>query len=126
MVDGCTDNDRAVSFSNDYAMAKPKELFLIFCISSMNKDDKYYGYKSESRRKQKGQSSMKISARNQIKGTITQIKEGAVNAIVVLDIGGGNKISATISMDAINELGLKAGMDAYAIIKATSVMVGTD
>jgi molybdopterin-binding protein len=69
---------------------------------------------------------MQISARNQIKGKIIQIKEGAVNAIVVLDIGGGNKISATISMDAVKELGLKAGTDAYAIIKATSVMVGID
>jgi molybdopterin-binding protein len=69
---------------------------------------------------------MKISARNQIKGKVTGIKEGAVNAIVVLDIGGGNAISATISMDAVKELGLKIGSDAYAIIKATSVMVGTD
>ncbi len=69
---------------------------------------------------------MKISARNQIKGKIVNIKEGAVNAIVVMDIGGGNKISATISMDAVKELGLTIGKDAYAIIKATSVMVGID
>lgn len=69
---------------------------------------------------------MKISARNQIKGKVTAIKEGAVNAIVVLDIGGGNAISATISMDAVKELGLRVGSDAYAIIKATSVMVGID
>ncbi|MDR1973040.1 MAG: TOBE domain-containing protein [Treponema sp.] len=69
---------------------------------------------------------MKISARNQIKGKIISIKEGAVNGIVALDIGGGNKISATISMDAIKELGLAVGGDAYAIIKATSVMVGID
>ena len=69
---------------------------------------------------------MKISARNKLKGKIIEIKEGAVNAIVSIDIGGGNKISATISMDAVSELGLKIGMDAYAIIKATSVMVGTD
>jgi molybdopterin-binding protein len=69
---------------------------------------------------------MKISARNQIKGKVIQVKEGAVNAIVVLDIGGGNKISATISMDSAKELGLKPGSDAYAIIKATSVMIGVD
>jgi molybdopterin-binding protein len=69
---------------------------------------------------------MKISARNQFKGKIVSIKEGAVNGIVVLDIGGGNKVSATISMDAIKELGLKAGGDAYAIVKATSVMIGVD
>jgi molybdopterin-binding protein len=69
---------------------------------------------------------MKISARNQLKGKVVSINEGAVNGIVVLDIGGGNKISATISLDAIKELGLKPGDDAYAIIKATSVMIGTD
>jgi len=69
---------------------------------------------------------MKLSARNQLKGKIVQIKEGAVNGIVVLDIGGGNQISATISMDAIRELGLQVGGEAYAVIKATSVMIGTD
>jgi molybdopterin-binding protein len=69
---------------------------------------------------------MKISARNQLKGKILSIKEGAVNGIVVLDIGGGNKISATKSMDAIKELVLAAGGTAYAIIKATSVMIGID
>lgn len=46
-----------------------------------------------------------ISARNQLNGTITEIKEGAVNGIVKLDIPGGNHISATISMDSIKELG---------------------
>jgi molybdopterin-binding protein len=69
---------------------------------------------------------MKISARNQLKGKITAIKEGAVNGIVQLDIGGGNTISATISMDAIKELDLQAGGSAYAVIKATSVMIGID
>lgn len=67
---------------------------------------------------------MKLSARNQISGTISSIKEGAVNAIVVIDIGGGNKLTSTISMDSVNELGLKVGSRAIAIIKATSVMVG--
>ena len=69
---------------------------------------------------------MKISARNQFKGKITSIKEGAVNGVVVIDIGGGNVVSSTISMNAIKELGLQVGKDAYAIIKATSVMVGVD
>lgn len=46
--------------------------------------------------------------------------------IVVIDIGGGNKISSTISMNAIRELGLAVGKDAYAGIKATSVMAGGD
>jgi molybdopterin-binding protein len=69
---------------------------------------------------------MKLSARNQIKGKITRIHEGAVNAIVVIDIGGGNSLCATISLDSVKELGLKVGGDAYAVVKATSVMVGID
>lgn len=69
---------------------------------------------------------MKLSARNQLKGKVTEIKEGTVNAIVIIDIGGGNKISSTISMDSVKELGLKVGSDAYAVIKATSVMIGID
>lgn len=69
---------------------------------------------------------MKLSARNQLNGTIVDIQEGAVNGIVKLDIGGGNVISSTISMNAIQELELKVGETAYAVIKATSVMIGVD
>lgn len=69
---------------------------------------------------------MKISARNQFKGKVVEIKEGAVNGIVSIDIGGGNVVSATISMAAVKDLGLEVGKDAYAIVKATSVMVGSD
>ena len=69
---------------------------------------------------------MKLSARNQLKGTVAAIEEGAVNGIVKIDIGGGNVLSATISMGAIRELDLKVGGPAYAVIKATSVMVGVD
>ena len=67
-----------------------------------------------------------LSARNQFKGTIVSIEEGAVNGIVRIDIGGGNIVTATISMGSIRELGLKVGGTAYAVIKATSVMVGVD
>jgi molybdopterin-binding protein len=49
-----------------------------------------------------------------------------VNGIVKIDIGGGNVMSATISMNAIKELGLAVGKEAYAVVKATSVMVGID
>ncbi|MBR2531576.1 MAG: molybdopterin-binding protein [Lachnospiraceae bacterium] len=69
---------------------------------------------------------MKLSARNQLKGTIVEILEGAVNGIVKIDIGGGNVISSTISMSSIKELGLEVGKEAYAVIKATSVMIGVD
>ena len=64
---------------------------------------------------------MKLSARNQLKGKVININKGAVNSIVSIDIGGGNIITA-----AVEELGLKVGSDAYAVIKATSVMVGID
>ena len=69
---------------------------------------------------------MKISARNQLKGKVVSIETGSVNAIVHLDIGGGNVISSTISIEAVKELGLAVGKEAYAIIKATSVMVGVE
>ena len=69
---------------------------------------------------------MKISARNQLKGKIVEVEKGAVNALVKIDIGGGNVISATISLDSVKELGLEKGKGAYAIIKATSVMVGVE
>lgn len=68
---------------------------------------------------------MKLSARNQLKGTVVEIKEGAVNGIVKIDIGGA-VVSATITLDSIRELGLRVGSSAYAVIKATSVMVGID
>ncbi|HIZ88948.1 MAG: TOBE domain-containing protein [Mucispirillum sp.] len=69
---------------------------------------------------------MKLSARNQLKGVIKEIENGAVNAVVKLDIGGGNIISATISMDAVKSLNLSVGKEAYAVIKSTSVMVGVE
>ena len=62
---------------------------------------------------------MKLSARNQLKGKVINISKGAVNSIVTIDIGGGNIITATISCAAV-------GSDAYAVIKATNVMVGID
>jgi len=66
---------------------------------------------------------MKISARNQLKGTVKNVNEGAVNGIVTLEIAGGKEITATISMSSIKELGLEAGKEAYAIIKSTEVMI---
>jgi len=68
---------------------------------------------------------MKLSARNQFSGTVTKVTEGAVNGIVTIDVNG-TPVSATISMNAIRELGLAPGKKAYAVIKATEVMVGID
>ena len=69
---------------------------------------------------------MKVSARNQLKGKIDDISEGAVNSIISLDIGGGNIIVSTISKSAVEDLQLQVGSDAYALIKATSVMIGIE
>ena len=66
---------------------------------------------------------MKLSARNQFPGTVTKVAEGAVNGIVTIEVNG-TPVSATISMNAIRELGLEPGKKAYAVIKATAVMVG--
>jgi len=67
---------------------------------------------------------MKLSARNQLKGKIVSIEPGAVNAIVTLDIGGGNHITSVITLASANNLGLSVGGEAYAVIKASSVMIG--
>lgn len=69
---------------------------------------------------------MNLSARNQLKGKVVDIKEGAVNGIVSLETKGGEIITSTISMGSIKELGLKIGSEAYAVIKATSVMMMVD
>ena len=69
---------------------------------------------------------MKLSARNQLKGKVVDIKEGAVNGIVSLETKGGEIITSTISMGSIKELGLKIGSEAYAVIKAPSVMMMVD
>ncbi|MDP9500795.1 TOBE domain-containing protein [Bisgaard Taxon 45] len=69
---------------------------------------------------------MKISARNQFKGKVVSLEKGAVNAVVGIDIGAGNVVTSTISIAAVEELKLEVGKDAYAIIKATSVMVGVE
>ena len=67
-----------------------------------------------------------LSARNQFPGTVVSVEKGAVNSIVKLSVLDGNIISATISNAAVEELGLKEGVQALAVVKATSVMVGVD
>ncbi len=63
-----------------------------------------------------------LSARNQFAGKVTSVKEGAVNGIVTLDVNGA-AVTATISMDSIKNLGVEAGKEATAFVKATEVMV---
>lgn len=64
---------------------------------------------------------MRISARNQLKGTIVKVVEGAVNGVVVISLGD-EEIKADITRESIKELGLTEGKAAYAVIKATNVM----
>ena len=68
---------------------------------------------------------MKISARNQIKGIISNVKEGAVNGVVTIKLGE-QEIKAGITMEAIKELELAEGKEAFAIVKATNVMFASD
>ncbi len=69
---------------------------------------------------------MKTSARNQFLGTVTQLKTGAVNDEVELELAKGHKIVAIITHESAGSLGLKAGASAFALIKASSILVVTD
>ena len=69
---------------------------------------------------------MKISARNRLPGTIRSIDMGAVNAEVTLEVAPGVQVVSIITKDAVEGLGLKVGQRAYAVIKASSVMVGVE
>ncbi|NJD90873.1 MAG: LysR family transcriptional regulator [Geobacter sp.] len=70
--------------------------------------------------------SMKVSARNVFAGTVSKITKGAVNAEVTLTLTGGAPLTATVTNGAIDNLDLKTGTEAYAIIKASSIIIGTD
>jgi molybdopterin-binding protein len=69
---------------------------------------------------------MKLSARNKLKGKIVEVKKGATTTHVRIDIGGGAIVTASITNEAADELKLAAGQAAYAVIKASDVMVGVD
>lgn len=69
---------------------------------------------------------MKVSARNQLKGTIRKIAHGSINSEVTLEIAPGIEVTAQVTTASINSLGLKEGGIAYALIKADSVMVGVE
>lgn len=69
---------------------------------------------------------MRLSARNQLSGTVVAIEKGAVNGIVAIEVAPGLVITSSITNTSIEELGLTEGSEAVAVIKASSVMVGVE
>jgi molybdate transport system regulatory protein len=69
---------------------------------------------------------MKTSARNQFRGIVREVRKGAVNADVILDLGGGLQIFANITNDAVEDLALKPGRHAVALIKASFILLSPD
>lgn len=69
---------------------------------------------------------MKVSARNLLKGKVTKVTMGAVNAEVEVELAGGQKVVSIITIASAKSLGLEAGKDVYAMIKASNVMIAVD
>jgi molybdopterin-binding protein len=69
---------------------------------------------------------MRISARNQIKGTVIEVRKGATTSHVRVDIGNGQIITSSITNEAVDELGIKTGGKATVVIKASDVMIAVD
>jgi molybdopterin-binding protein len=69
---------------------------------------------------------MKVSAQNLLKGVVKSVERGAVNAVVTLELPGGTRVVSVITLHAVDSLKLAPGREAYAIIKASNVMIGVD
>lgn len=69
---------------------------------------------------------MKISARNMLEGKVVKLEKGAVNTEVVLELSGGEQVVSIITNTSAESLGLTVGKQAYAVIKASSVMIATE
>jgi molybdopterin-binding protein len=69
---------------------------------------------------------MRISARNQIKGTVIEVKKGATTSHVRVDIGGGQIITSSITNEAVDDLSIKAKGNVTVVIKASDVMIAVD
>jgi molybdopterin-binding protein len=69
---------------------------------------------------------MKLSARNVLKGKVIKVVKGAVNSEVIIELPGGEKLVSIITNASVTALGLKKGRDAYAVIKASNIMVAVD
>lgn len=69
---------------------------------------------------------MRLSARNQIKGKLVEVTKGETTAHVRIDIGGGTIVTASVTNEAVDDLRLEPGREAYAVIKASDVMIGIE
>lgn len=69
---------------------------------------------------------MKVSARNMLKGKITKITMGAVNAEIEVELGDGQKVVSIITISSTKRLGLEVGKEVYAMVKASNVMIAVD
>jgi molybdopterin-binding protein len=69
---------------------------------------------------------MRISARNQIKGTVVEVKKGTTTSHIRVDIGGGQIVTSSITNEAVDELGIKAKDKVTVVVKASDVMIAVD
>jgi molybdopterin-binding protein len=69
---------------------------------------------------------MRISARNQIKGTVIDVKKGATTSHIRVDIGNGQTVTSSITNEAVDELGIKAKEKVTVVVKASDVMIAVD
>jgi molybdopterin-binding protein len=69
---------------------------------------------------------MRISARNQIKGTVVDVKKGATTSHIRVDIGNGQIMTSSITNEAVDELGIKANDKVTVVVKASDVMIAVD
>jgi len=69
---------------------------------------------------------MRIGARNQIKGTVIEVKKGATTSHVRVDIGNGQIVTSAITNEAVDELGIKVGDRVAVVVKASDVMIAVD
>lgn len=69
---------------------------------------------------------MELTARNMLKGTVTTVTRGPVSALVKVDVGGGQHVSATVTTEAVDQLGIIEGKEVTAIFKASAVILGVE
>jgi molybdopterin-binding protein len=69
---------------------------------------------------------MRISARNQVKGTVVEVKKGATTSHIRVDVGNGQIITSSITNEAVDDLGIKAGSAVIVVVKASDVMIAVD